>query len=62
MVPSKIVVYGNAGIAAEQLAAFSFRPIEVTPVPDSYPAEGLQTLAPFDLVLLNSSTETNENM
>lgn len=62
MVPSKIVVYGNAGIAAEQLAAFSFRPIEVTPVPDSYPAEGLQNLAPFDLVLLDSSTETSENL
>lgn len=62
MNPPKVVVYGNTIIPAEQLASLSSFPLEVTPIPDSFPADRLNYLAPFHLILFNSTSESEENL
>lgn len=62
MNPPKVVVYGNTIILAEQLASLSSFPLEVTPIPDSFPADRLNYLAPFHLILFNSTSESEENL
>ncbi|MBK6931289.1 MAG: winged helix-turn-helix domain-containing protein [Saprospirales bacterium] len=62
MTSPKIVVYGNAGISQEQLHSLYTRQIEITPVPATYPTDRLDYLAPFDLVLLNSASESEDDL
>lgn len=62
MNPAKIAVLGNTNILAEQLASLSSFPLEVTPIPDSYPADRFNFLAPFHLILFNSASESEENL
>lgn len=62
MLSSKVVVYGNTNISTEQLNALHARSIEITPIPESYPAERLEFLAPFHLVLFNFATETEDDL
>lgn len=62
MTPPKIVVYGNAGIPQEQFHTLYNRQVEITPVPSSYPTDRLDYLAPFDLVLLNSASESEDDL
>lgn len=62
MTPPKIVVYGNAIISKAQLAALSSSHLEVTPIPESYPADRLCYLEPFQMVLLGATSENEENL
>ncbi len=62
MIPPKIVVFGNTSVPAEQFTALSSRHIEVMPIPDTYPADCLQFLAPFHLIVFNSASESEENL
>lgn len=62
MKPPKVVVYGNSGIPPEQISTLRSCHYEVMPVPDHYPADRLQQLAPFQLILLNSMLEPEKNL
>lgn len=62
MTSSKVVVYGNTTLSAEQLNVLHSRSVEITPIPENYPAERLEFLAPFQLVLLNFASESEDDL
>ena len=62
MTPPKIVVYGNSDFPVERLSAIHNSPVEISPVPAGFPTDRLEYLAPFHLVLLNYSSESEDNL
>ena len=60
--PPKIVIYGDAGIPANQLTALHAQQFDVSPIPESYPADRLDFLGPFNLVILNAVPESAESL
>ena len=62
MTAPKIVVYGNTTVTAEQLSALTTFQFDTTFVPENCPTDKLEFLTPFDLIILNESAETDNDL